>query len=43
MVRISVDENLIEDVKKAHPEISRLSPTDVADWALRKTLKEAKQ
>jgi hypothetical protein len=42
MARINVDYNLVEEVKAKYPEISRLSTTDIVDWAMRKLLaKEA--
>ena len=41
MARILVNDELVENVKLKHPELARLNATDVADWAMRKTLKEA--
>lgn len=35
MIRPEVDPQLIEQIKKNHPEIEKLSNADVIDWALR--------
>ena len=40
MSRILVNDELVDEIKKCHPELQRLNATDIADWAMRKTLKE---
>jgi hypothetical protein len=41
MARILVNNELVGQVKTKYPELTRLNATDVADWAMRKALKEA--
>ena len=41
MARVDVNEDLIKKVKTKHPELERLTPTDLVDWALRLSLREA--
>ena len=39
MSRILVDDELVEEIKKEFPELTRLNATDIVDWALRKQLR----
>jgi uncharacterized protein (DUF433 family) len=41
VVRIEANEELIKQIKEKYPELSRMKPTDIMDWALRRTLEEA--
>ena len=42
MSRILVSDELVEEVQKYYPELKRLNATDIADWAMRKAVKEIK-
>ena len=40
MAKVVIDDDLVKEVLEKYPEMKRLSPTDLVDWAMRKTLRD---
>ena len=41
MGRFEVNENLLDELKTAYPEVGGLTYTGLIEWAVRKAIKEA--